>query len=277
MSLLISTEWLADHLHDPQLVIAHVGWEAESPHAARELYQRGHIPGALFFNLDTDLSDRSDLSLGRHPLPDPQRFVSVLASKGIGPRTKLVIYDDKAGSIALRLWWMMRWIGAPEAILLDGGFGKWRVENRPVELGSGRIPEPATEPLIPRVNSAMIASTNEVESIAQNGIILLDARAPERFHGEIEPIDIRAGHIPGAVNAPWAENLSDPATGTFKTPAELRARFESLDLTPQSQIVCSCGSGVTACHDIFALELAGFQGSRLYPGSWSEWIAKHPA
>lgn len=276
MATLISTDGLAARWKDNDLVVVDVRWEPNGPEAGFNAYCSGHIPQAIFLDLDLDLADRSDLSRGRHPLPDPEQFAIALARAGIGKDTHLIVYDDKAGSLVVRLWWMMRWIGGPEAALLDGGFTKWIHEGRPVEVGRGRDRMPTLKPLRPDVNQTLVASIADVETAARGQQLLLDARAPERYRGDVEPIDARAGHIPGAMNAPWMENLSGEPDPTFKSPEALRIHFESLGVDHQRDIICSCGSGVTACHDIFALELAGFPGARLYPGSWSEWIVRHP-
>jgi len=276
MPILISTSELADQLRDPALVIADVRWDPSDPEAAINSYRQGHIPGAIYFDLDRDLSDRSDLSRGRHPLPDPHDFAQLLMRRGIGPDTRLVVYDDKLESLAVRLWWMMRWIGGPEAALLDGGLDKWVHERRPIEEGPDRDLRPAHRAISVNLNPSLIARITEIESASRGGMVLLDARAPERYRGEVEPIDTRAGHIPAAVNAPWTENLSGTTPQVFKSPAELRSHYEKLGVTSGADVVCYCGSGATACHDVFALGLAGFHRVRLYPGSWSEWIAQHP-
>ena len=276
MATLVSTDGLASRRNEHDLVVVDVRWEPNVPEAGINAYCSGHIPGAVFFDLDMDLSDRTDLSRGRHPLPDPEQFAMTLARAGIGKHTRLIVYDDKAGSLAVRLWWMMRWLGGPEAALLDGGFTKWTREGRPVEVGRGRDRMPTMKPLRPDLNPALVASLDDVETGASGQRLLLDARAPERYRGEVEPIDSRAGHIPGAVNAPWLENLSGGPDQTFQSPQALRKHFESLGVDHRRDVVCYCGSGVTSCHDIFALELAGFPGARLCPGSWSEWIVRHP-
>jgi thiosulfate/3-mercaptopyruvate sulfurtransferase len=213
---------------------------------------------------------------GRHPLPEPRVFASMLAKKGIGKHNKLIVYDDKLGSLAVRLWWMMKWIGAVEPAILDGGLDKWRAENRSVEAGASRTLPP--QPLmIPRVNSHLIVEASTVENAAHESLVLLDARAPERFRGDVEPIDVRGGHIPGAINAPWAECLTADVPQVLKSPQELREHFAKYGVTDSANVVCYCGSGVTACTNIFALHLAGFKNVQLYPGSWSEWIALHEA
>ncbi|HEY3296539.1 MAG TPA: sulfurtransferase [bacterium] len=271
--MLISTEELARRLGEPGLVIADMRWDASQPDAGRDAFRTGHIPGAIYVDVDTELSDRSDLSKGRHPLPDPEQFVRTLARLGIGEGTTLVVYDDKAGSLAARLWWMMRWVGGAEALVLDGGFAAWVAEERPVETGPGKSPLPHPQPLAAHANVTMVANYPEVKTQGDK-MLLLDARSAERYRGEGETIDTRAGHIPGAINAPWADNVKAEGVPHFKTPSMLRSHFESLGVRDGRRVVCSCGSGVTACHDLLALEIAGLHGARLYPGSWSEWIAK---
>jgi thiosulfate/3-mercaptopyruvate sulfurtransferase len=201
MAKLVSTNWLASHLNDHDGIVVDVRWESNVPEGGLAAYRSGHIPGAIFFDLDMDLADRSDLSRGRHPLPNPEQFAMTLASAGIGKDANLVLYDDKGGSLCARLWWMMRWLGGPDAALLDGGFTKWMLEGRPVEVGCGRDRMP-TKPLQSNLNRTLVVSMDDVETGANGQLLLLDARAPERYRGEVEPIDARAGHIPGAVNAP---------------------------------------------------------------------------
>jgi thiosulfate/3-mercaptopyruvate sulfurtransferase len=272
---LVSTSELAFLFSDPSLVIADLRWDSASPDPGVVAYRQGHIPGAIYVDLDTDLSDRSDLSRGRHPLPDPAIFAGTLTRLGIGRDTMLVVYDDKAGSLAARLWWMMRWIGGPAARVLDGGFAQWVKEGGTVETGAGPKILPAAKPVVPNPHPEMVASISDVETLESN-TLLLDARAPERYRGESEDLDARAGHIPGARNAPWRENLVDELSQCFRSSSGLRMRFEQVGVAEGKDIICSCGSGVTACHNLLALELAGFPGARLYPGSWSEWVAQRP-
>lgn len=273
--LLISTEELAERLCEPDWVIVDVRWDASRPDAAYESFWHGHLPGAVYLDLDRDLSDRSDLSKGRHPLPDPRTFAAALNRVGIGTDTQLVVYDDKLGSVSARLWWMMRWIGAPEAMMLDGGLTKWLGEGRPIEQGEGRKTKPSTTPIIPILHPKLIADVRDVESARETQTLLLDARAPERYRGDVEPIDVRAGHIPGAINVPWTENLTDTEPKVYRYPEELRSQFHQHNVSENASVICYCGSGVTACHNLVALELAGYHGARLYPGSWSGWIAQH--
>jgi thiosulfate/3-mercaptopyruvate sulfurtransferase len=271
ISLLIDPIDLKTHIHNPDLVIVDLRWYANPPGAAQAAFLNGHIPGAVFLDLDDELADRSDVRRGRHPLPDPVRFVDTLARVGIGKNSSVVIYDDVAGSVAARLWWMLKWLGHEQAAVLNGGIPRWIAEGYPLENGPATM-EPSANPLLPEPRQDLLVELPFMQSADRYQSLLLDARAPERYRGEIEPIDFRAGHIPGAVNAPWSDNLVSPDNPVFKPAAELRRRFEALGVGDERDVVCSCGSGVTACHNILALELAGFHHVRLYAGSWSEWI-----
>lgn len=273
---LVDTAWLAAHLGDENLVVADIRWQHGQPDFGREGFEAARIPGAVRLSLDSDLSDLRDPARGRHPLPDPRALVAALARAGIGEGTRVVAYDDAAGGVAVRLWWLLRWLGLKGVgVVLDGGLAKWLAEGRPVDSGPAPVPAPHPRPLAPRVRPELTVSRDEVARAEALGLVLLDARAPERYRGEVEPIDARAGHIPGAVNAPFAANLTADAAPVYRSPEELRAAFARLGLGPRDggRIVCYCGSGVTACHDLLALELAGIRGARLYPGSWSEWVA----
>ncbi len=230
-------------------------------------YRDGHIPGAVFVDLHTDLAGPRRPGTGRHPLPDPEAFAASMAGLGIGDRTRVVAYDDAGGSIAARLWWMLDVTGHGAA-LLDGGLRAWA---GPLETGF-ETPKAGTAFTARPWPRDLVVDVDDVERVRHDpAMALLDARAPQRYRGESEPLDTRAGHIPGARNATWRENL-DPATDRFRSPDELRAWFASLGADRAGEVVASCGSGVTACHEIVALRLAGI-AARLYPGSWSEWIA----
>lgn len=273
---LVDTGWLATHLGAENLVVADVRWQHGQPRFGQEAFEAGRIPGSVRLDLDRDLSDLTDPSRGRHPLPDPRRLVAALARAGIGEGTRVVAYDDAAGAVAVRLWWLLRWLGQKGVgFLLDGGIAKWTAEGRAVESGPAPDPAPHPRPIAPRVRDELTVPRDLVARAETLELILLDARAPERYRGEVEPIDARAGHIPGAVNAPFAASLTADAAPVFRSPEELRAGFAQLGIGPGDgpRIVCYCGSGVTACHDLLALELAGIRGARLYPGSWSEWVA----
>jgi thiosulfate/3-mercaptopyruvate sulfurtransferase len=276
MNELVSTEWLSDHLSDPELVVADIRWTAADPDGGNKAYLEGHIPGAIVLSLDRVLSDRSDLSRGRHPLPNPELFVKMLAEIGIGKGNRIVAYDDAAGSIAARFWWMMTWIGADCASVLDGGITKWIAELRSLEQGKSNRVQRAVQPYTVKLNPAMVAKMSELES-GDSNLLLIDARAPERYRGEIEPIDMRGGHIPGAINYPFSKNLTDTEPQVFRSQEELAKLFRDAGVDKSRNIVSYCGSGVTACHNLLAMQIAGIDNARLYPGSWSEWACHHDA
>src|SRR5262249_32315390 len=228
------------------------------------------IPGAVYAHLDRDLSGATTGRNGRHPLPDPATMAETLGRLGIDAGTQVIAYDQDSGMFASRLWWLLRWLGHDLAAVLDGGFTRWLTEERSsrsgVETRSRRL-------LAPQIHPDMVATLTDVEALlGRPGWRLLDARAPERFRGEIEPIDRIPGHIPGAVNHHFKLNLDD--TGRFKSDADLRAGLRNaVGDVPSHRVVSYCGSGVTACQNLLALEHAGVPGARLYPGSWSEWAS----
>ena len=232
--------------------------------SGREAYEAGHLPGAVFVDLDRDLTAPPSTTQGRHPLPTAEAFAAALGALGVGPDDAVVAYDDSGGMSAGRLVWMLRVLGQPAA-LLDGGIGAW---DGPLEAGSATRP-PVECPVRPWPDGAF-AGIEEVAAAAAGGIVL-DARAPERYRGEVEPVDPRAGHVPGARNAPFAANLGDG--GRFRSPDDLRAHYEELGVGEAAGVVAYCGSGVSACHDLLAMEHAGLGRGRLYVGSWSQWSA----
>jgi thiosulfate/3-mercaptopyruvate sulfurtransferase len=265
---IVSTAWLAEELGRPDLVVVDLRWGLFQ--SGTEAHAQSRVPGAVRLEMDTDLADRSDLTRGRHPLPDPARFAAALARVGIGPGRRVVVYDDAAGGVAARLWWMLRWVGGPTGAVLDGGFRKWVAEGRPVELAPPRpvVPVPLWQPA---PHPEMVRHRAEVAAALSRGAVVLDARAAERYRGEAEPIDPRAGHIPGARNVPVADNLTAEALPVFRSKEELRRLYSEVGAVGDREVICSCGSGVSACVAILALELAGRSGALLYPGSWSEW------
>jgi thiosulfate/3-mercaptopyruvate sulfurtransferase len=268
--MLVTAEELARHLGDPDWVVFDTRHDLMDPAKGRRLYAESHVPGAYFLHVDEDLSGKKTGANGRHPLPDLQEFAHRLNGRGVKPGTQVVAYDDMSGNFAVRLWWMLRWLGHDKVALLDGGFPQWLREGRPV---STEVPAPRRGEFVPRPRADAAVDLPFVERFhADPSIMLIDARAAERFAGMQEPIDPVAGHIPGAVNRFWQQNLTPD--GRFKPREQLRREYEALlgGRTP-TETVHMCGSGVTACHNIFALELAGFPGGRLYPGSWSEWCA----
>ncbi|HYN12172.1 MAG TPA: sulfurtransferase [Burkholderiales bacterium] len=265
-STLISTGELEKNL--PRWRVFDCRHDLAKPDLGESQYREGHIPGALFAHLERDLSGRKSGKNGRHPLPDPQDFEKWLEKTGLTPKDQAVCYDAGNGSMAARLWWMLRWIGHENVAVLDGGLAKWTKEGRPVTIAVPLF-TPLNYPISLRKDLAVDAGTIEKNL---RKLFLLDARAPARYRGEQEPIDPVAGRIPGAKNRFNSENLS--AQGTFKDAAELKKDFETmLGGRSPSEIVHYCGSGVAACHNLLAMEVAGLPGGKLYAGSWSEWIA----
>lgn len=246
------------------IVVVDCRWVLASPAAGREAYLEGHLPGAIYMSLDDDLSDMTVPDAGRHPLPSRDDFAARLGRLGVSNGDTVVAYDDAGGAIASRLWWMLRWVGHDDVAVLDGGIQAWIAAGRALEAGTVRRPPTVFEP---GETTMPVAHRDDVAGRPES-IVLLDARARERFRGEIEPLDPVAGHIPGAVNAPHAENLD---RGRFLPPPELAARYADLGVSERDRTIVYCGSGVTACHDVLAMEIAGLGTATLYPGSWSEW------
>ncbi len=270
LNTLVSTAALAAMLDDPALVICDVRHDLGRPLAwGEDQFRAGHIPGARFVHLDRMLSAPLTGTNGRHPLPTPEVAAATFAQLGIDGSKQVVAYDQGPGAYAARLWWMLRWLGHDAVAVLDGGFARWSAEKRPLETVDRPFAPAAfaVRKVTPHVNASGVRA-----SIARRTLLLVDARGPERYRGETEPLDPVAGHIPGARNRPFTANLD--ATGTFKSPAALRAEWDAvLDGTSADLVVHQCGSGVTACHNLLAMEVAGLHGTRLYPGSWSEWCA----
>ena len=254
---------------------AHPGWrvfdcrhDLAKPELGEQQYREAHIPGALFAHLERDLSAAKTGRNGRHPLPDPRHFMKWIGTAGVKPEDQVVCYDAGNGAMAARLWWMLRWIGHEAVAVLDGGLAKWLAEKRPV---TAEVPhfQPSQYPSNRKPQG--FVNVHEVETHGSD-VLLLDARAPARYRGEQEPIDPVAGHIPGAKNRFNLDNVLPE--GTFKSPGQLRAELQAvLGSRAPSEVVHYCGSGVAACHNLLAMEIAGLPGGKLYPGSWSEWIA----
>lgn len=267
-STIIDTETVFDHLGDPNWRIIDCRFDLAEPEAGREAYREAHLPGALYAHLEEDLSSKITAHSGRHPLPDREKLIERVSRWGIDSDTQVVCYDYQDSAIAARLWFLLRWLGHDRVAVMDGGISKWLRENRltsqetpPVERKSFVVGD-ALNPTI---------STEQLVNQFEENICLIDARSEDRFCGDHEPIDPVAGHIPGAINLPYPKNLD--ASGCFMPAEALRVMYQRLiDDTPLQDCVAMCGSGVTACHTLIALELAGFSGATLYPGSWSEWI-----
>ncbi len=269
-ALLVTTQELAGRLSDASIVICDCRHDLMDLEKGRRAYADAHITGAHFLHLDEDLSGKKTGKNGRHPLPDADAFAEKMGSIGIDRDKQVIAYDDAGGPYAARLWWLLRWLGHDLAAILDGGINKWLGEGRAVDRG---LPSTRPTTFVARQNDGMTVDANFVmANLQQPKSIVVDARTPERYRGETEPIDPVAGHIPGALNRVFKNNLK--TAGTFKTAAALKQEFTDLfrGKTP-SQVINQCGSGVTACHNLFAMELAGLSGSKLYPGSWSEWCA----
>jgi thiosulfate/3-mercaptopyruvate sulfurtransferase len=247
------------------VVLLDVRW-ALGDDRGRERYLEGHLPDAVFVDLETELADPPSAADGRHPLPSVQRLQAAARRWGIGGGDRVVAYDATGGLAAARAWWLLRWGGVPVR-LLDGGLAAWRRAGGPVESGDV-VPEPGDVTL--NGGGMPVLSIDEAARLPGAGGILLDARAGERYRGEVEPIDPRAGHVPGAVSAPTTENLA--ADGTFRPTAELTERYASLGVQPGTTVGVYCGSGVTAAHEVAALAAAGIEAA-LWPGSWSQWSA----
>lgn len=278
---LISTEALAANLSDPDLVVFDCRHDLMDVASGRKAYAAGHIPGARFAHLDENLSGPKTGHSGRHPLPAATQFASWLGQQGVDERKQVVAYDASGGYYAARLWWMLRWLGHDAVAVLDGGLPKWTLENRPLAQAAP-CAEAATFTARPREALRVDASTI-LAHLHSPDMLIVDARTPERFAGMNETLDPVGGHIPGASNRLFQLNLE--GSGVFKPAAVLRKEFTDLmaGYAP-GQIVHQCGSGVTACHNLLAMEIAGLGGSRLYPGSWSEWcsdpsrpVEPHPA
>lgn len=270
---LIEAAALATHLNEPSWVVIDCRHDLMNHAAGRDAYAAGHLPGALFADIETELSgakrDANGLFRGRHPLPDQDKFVELLRAWGVNQDSQVVAYDAHGGMFAARLWWMLRWVGHEAVAVLDGGLQAWQAAGQPV-TGDASAPRA-------RGNIALrdsLVSTVDVGQVLYNvehgGRTVVDARAPDRFRGENETIDPVGGHIPGAKNRFFKDNLQ--ADGRFKPAQQLKTEL-GVAVGDPAKAIMQCGSGVTACHNLLALETAGMPGAALYPGSWSEWCA----
>ena len=257
---LISADWLHDHIGDPDVRVIDFRWYLVGRKGAEE-YAKGHIPGAAFVELD----DVTGKGPGRHPLPTLEQFQAAMRVAGVDDATAVVVYDDVGGSVAARLWFLLRWFGHERQAVLDGGLQAW---GEPLETDAPHVREGRFKARRP--DRSRILDFHEVAR--QRGVPVIDSRAGERYRGEKEPVDPKAGHIPGARNAPFMGNLQED--GRFKRREELRRRFEEVGVDPEEGAVVYCGSGVNACHNLLAMELAGVKNVRLYEGSWSDWSSR---
>ncbi|MBT6530918.1 MAG: sulfurtransferase [Betaproteobacteria bacterium] len=269
---LINADELETLLQSQAVIVCDCRFSLNDPDAGRAAFEGSHIPGARYVDLERDLSGQITSSTGRHPLPAVDDWIDRAALLGLTGGQKIVVYDHGPGVFAARLWWMLGWIGISDVWLLDGGFATWSKSGKstisgeePVELPSSNLTS------LKEVNDLKADADEILKSLGGGVLSIVDAREPPRFSGEVEPLDAKAGHIPGAINYHFALSLED---GQFRSRAELKEIFDQVTAgrNPQN-IIHSCGSGVTACHNLFAMEYSGIKGSRLYPGSWSEWIA----
>lgn len=266
---LVTTNIVQQHINDADWVVMDARFALASVDAGFKAYRMGHLPNARYAHLDKDLSSAITGFTGRHPLPDYRVLVEKLGRWGICNTTQVVVYDDASGAFAGRFWWLLRSLGHDNVTVLDGGFKQWQKLKLPTTTAL-----PAVKPCVFRPypsKTVSVTATQVQDTLAQKTIRLIDARTPERFRGELEPIDPIAGHIPNAINRPFQHNLD--SDGLFLSPTELQTQFKYLTggVAPE-QVVHMCGSGVTACHNLLAMEYAGLRGSQLYAGSWSEWI-----
>lgn len=266
---LVDAPTLADHLEDPTWRVIDVRHQLADTFFGERAYAQAHIPGAVFLHCDRDLAGPLTGGNGRHPLPDPQVLAKRLGELGVGPDTQIVAYDDAQGMIAGRLWWLARWLGHDKVAVLDGGLQAWQARGGAL---NAQVPRHAAVSFMPRQLGGVVSASDVKVFLQTSQMYLVDARSPDRYRGENETIDPVAGHIPGAVNRFFRENLQ--ADGRFKPADELRTEWLALlaGVSPE-RVIHQCGSGISACHNLLAMEHAGLTGSRLYPGSWSEWCA----
>lgn len=270
LETIVQTDVLAAHLNDPGFGIFDCRFALNDVTAGSMRYAKGHIPGARYLHFDDDLSAPVTAETGRHPLPDPERFAGLMQRSGVDCTMQIVAYDDAGGAYAARLWWLMRWLGHRRVAVLDGGWHHWVRERRPVTVD---VPLPAFGKFKATLHPDMWVTTSDILNVVHGSkdALLIDARSAARYRGDEEPIDAVAGHIPGAINLPFGENLAPD--GRFRDRFDLRGHYDrALRGWPAEQVVSMCGSGGTACHNLLAMEIAGLSGARLYPGSWSEWI-----
>jgi len=266
---LISVADLALHLADPDFVIFDCRHELTNPEFGVKAYAQSHIPNALFAHLDRSLSAPLTGRNGRHPLPDPDVFAGWLSRMGVSNDHQVVGYDSAGGVYGSRLWWMLRWMGHRRVAVLDGGWQAWLAAGRSV---TAEVPVPKPDRFSGTAQNSAVDAKYVLEHLHSPDMVLIDARANDRYHGQNETIDPVGGHIPGALNRFFKDNLTPQ--GFFKSPEQLRDDFKPfVGNGPPERIVSQCGSGVSACHNLLAMEIAGLKGARLYPGSWSEWIA----
>ncbi len=269
MRNIVSVRWVLARLFEPDLVVVDCRFQLGQPEAGRSAYEESHIPGAIYLDLEKDLSGPIGEHGGRHPLPDAAELAARFGKAGIGNDTRVVAYDDQGGAMASRLWWLLKYLGHENVYVMDGGFSAWKAAGCPVSAEQ-KVIIPAQ--FLATVQHNMLVEVEEVrESLDTGRYVLIDSREAPRYRGEVEPIDPVAGHIPGARNLFWAEGRRED--GSWKNADEQLERFTGAGLSPDDELVVYCGSGVTATPNVLALQEAGFGKVKLYAGSWSDWIS----
>jgi thiosulfate/3-mercaptopyruvate sulfurtransferase len=272
MSPLITPAALHSRRHEPDTLIFDCRFDLADPEAGRRLWLEGHIPGAFYADLNRHLSDLTRVGHGRHPLPDPAALSEFFRLHGCTPETTVIAYDARDGMFAARLWWLLKWLGHARVQVLDGGLEAWIASGGAVSSAVPMTPVPAGPWPNDRASLVAEIDVDTVQLQLANGTLkLIDARAAPRFRGDVEPIDRVAGHVPGALNRPFTDNLL--ANGAFKSPEQLRAEWAPLEPLAEQHLAVMCGSGVTACHHVLARAVAGLAPARLYADSWSGWIS----
>ncbi len=276
-ALFVSADWLAEHLHDPNVCIVDCRFSLAESDLGRNQYEQAHIPGAHYLSLDQDLSSPVQAHGGRHPLPDPAQFARRMNELGIHsaqadhPATLVVAYDDSNFAFAARLWWLARYFGHDKVAVLNGGWSGWQAGGRPTTTEQ---PQPKSGTFQPRIRDRTVLDIHHVQQHKdRSGVVLIDSRAPERYRGEVEPIDPVAGHIPGAVNYPWMQVVDE--NHELRSQAELAQHYAGLQSA--EEVIVYCGSGVTACVNLLAMTAAGLTHGKLYAGSWSDWCSYEDA
>lgn len=266
--MIVTVEWLREHIEDENVRIIDCRFDLANPNWGREKYEEEHILHALYFDLNLDLSSPVTEHGGRHPLPNIEEFADKLSQAGIGEHTTVIAYDSQAGAKASRLWWLLNYVGHEKVYILDGGFPAWKENGLHT---TPNIPVIARKPFIPEIQENMLVTMEDVRGKIRAGanMTLIDSREPKRYAGAEELVDSKAGHIPTAVNYFWKDGILE--SGHLKNEEEQQGRFQNLD--KEKETIVYCGSGVTACPNIVALKLAGFQNVKLYTGSWSDWIS----
>lgn len=266
--MIVTVEWLHEHLEDEQIRIVDCRFDLANPNWGKEQYEKGHIPHAVYLDLDRDLSSPVLEHGGRHPLPNMEKFVQTLSQAGIDENTTVIAYDSQAGAMASRLWWLLTYMGHKNVYVLNGGFSVWKEQNLPITADASVI---APKTFIPSMQEDLLVTMEDVrEKIRTNvDMTLIDSREPNRYAGFEELVDRKAGHIPTAKNYFWKDGVT--VEGQFKNKANQKERFRSLN--KEKETIVYCGSGVTACPNILALKMAGFNQVKLYAGSWSDWIS----